>query len=78
MVEHEFHRCHEDDCKVCLAELLLCEVCGGAEASLPAECPGRRMSVDEMDAVQAGDLQYAAGEWFNPRMAGTCDEALGG
>jgi hypothetical protein len=44
-------------------DLFLCTVCGGAEASLPTECPGRKMTSMEEDAVQAGKIDFKNGEW---------------
>lgn len=41
----------------------MCAVCGGAEASLPTECPGRRMTPDEDCRVSYGLLDYYDGRW---------------
>lgn len=43
-----------DRCQACV--LSLCKVCNGAEASLPAECPGRKMTTE-------GTLDFKDGEW---------------
>lgn len=51
-------------------ELFYCGVCGGAEASLPAECPGRRMTSAEEGRVQAGALDFRRGEWVLGRTRG--------
>lgn len=45
-----------------------CTVCGGGEGSLPAECPGARMTADEQDAVYAGQLEYVRGRWWAPKV----------
>lgn len=45
-----------DNCTACV--LALCTTCGGAEASLPTDCPQRRMSALEEDEVQAGLLDF--------------------
>jgi hypothetical protein len=51
---HDLHtKCDDDTCIVCLGGLSLCSVCGGAEAALPTDCPGRRMTGDELYAIQA-------------------------
>lgn len=42
--------------------LASCTVCGGGESSLPTDCPGRRMTADEMDAVSAGRIQFKSGK----------------
>jgi len=44
-------------------DLAHCKVCGGAEATLPAECPGRRMTAAEQLSVQRGTLDFRAGVW---------------
>lgn len=51
------------NCPICDGGLALCKVCGGAEASLPSECPGRRMSPEEQEGVQAGRLDFKGGQW---------------
>jgi hypothetical protein len=57
-------RCDRDHgCPICDGGLALCTVCGGAEASLPHECPGYRMTADQEDAVQAGTLDFRNGDW---------------
>lgn len=40
-----------------------CPRCGGAEGSLPTECPGQRMHHLEEQRVYAGHLDYRAGRW---------------
>jgi hypothetical protein len=61
-------------CNFCC--LYICSVCGGLEAALPEDCPGRRMTNDEMDAVQAGRLDFVHGRWVGARVArmGTPEE----
>ena len=63
-MDHDLHKCHEDDCKICLGDLASCDTCGGAEAALPTDCPGKRMDGDTLDAVQAGDIDYKDGKWL--------------
>ena len=38
--------------------LALCKVCGGAEASLPTNCPGRKLTWNEMEMITAGKLNF--------------------
>ncbi len=40
-----------------------CPVCGGAEGSLPSECPGARMPRLLEQRVYAGSLDFAGGRW---------------
>lgn len=58
--------CHTNDeesdrCQACV--LSLCLVCGGAEATLPSECPGRDLTNEEEDAIEAQRLDYEGGQW---------------
>lgn len=39
--------------------LALCRVCGGAEASLPRDCPQRKLTGDELDQIQAGNWNFS-------------------
>lgn len=45
----------------------LCKVCGGAEAALPTECPGVRLTPEQLDEVQAGRLDFRGGSWTRLR-----------
>lgn len=70
-MKHSLHQCDDEDCPVCLGGLAWCTVCGGGEASLPSECPGRKMTDAEEDAVQDGRLDFVIvdfgrGEWVDP------------
>ena len=49
----------------CAGGIYLCDVCGGAEGSLPTDCPGRRMDHDEERQVYAGllDFRVDCGGW---------------
>lgn len=38
--------------------LSLCRVCGGAECSLPTNCPGRCLTLKESDLICAGELDF--------------------
>lgn len=55
---HKLHKCNEPTCTVCNGGLSLCETCGGAEASLPNACPGRKMSSIEQNMVQSRELNF--------------------
>lgn len=64
---HVLDKCEPNcgGCHYCLGGLALCTVCGGAEASLPTDCPGVRMGEDRAAEVQAGRLDFVRGEWIN-------------
>jgi hypothetical protein len=55
--------CSRPRCHFCEGGLILCTVCNGAEGELPADCPGRPMTREEMLAVQAGKLDFHNGVW---------------
>lgn len=45
--------------------LFVCDICNGAEGSLPTHCPGRRMTEEEEKLVFNGSLDYQNGKWIN-------------
>lgn len=49
-MNHEFYE-REDG-------LMHCKICGGAEGSLPTNCPGKRMAGEEQNAIYDGQLDY--------------------
>ena len=63
MMDHDLHKCDNPECRVCSGSLALCETCGGAEASMPTDCPGVRMTGDQEDEIVAGKLDFVDGEW---------------
>lgn len=40
-----------------------CQVCNGAEGSLPTDCPGDKMSAETEEAVYAGKIDFVGGAW---------------
>lgn len=57
-------RCETRHCRYCDGGLFECTVCGGAEGALPEECPGRRLTSDEMDEIYGGRLDFRNGRWW--------------
>jgi len=55
-MKHDFHE--RDD------GLQHCKVCNGAEASLPTECPGVKMTESQQDLVQNGYIDYVRSQWM--------------
>jgi hypothetical protein len=47
----------------CEGGLFACAVCASFEGATTDDCPGRRMTAEESDAVYAGELNFRAGEW---------------
>jgi hypothetical protein len=60
---HVQHKCSDENCVVCNGGLSLCKVCGGAESSMPTECPGAKMTPEQAAAVQAGTIDFQGGQW---------------
>ncbi len=50
-------------CNICDGGLALCMVCGGAEGSLPTECPGIRMTNQQEEEVYKKELDFVDGAW---------------
>lgn len=50
-------------CIFCDGGLSACSVCNAFEGAWPDECPGVRMSSEQIEAVYDGTLNYRAGEW---------------
>jgi hypothetical protein len=42
----------------CDGGLALCKTCGGAEADLPTDCPGRGLTDDERTGIETGALDF--------------------
>jgi len=61
---HTWHKCNEHDCIVCNGGLGWCTVCGGAEADLPRDCPGTRMTEEQKISVRNEDLDFYRGRWW--------------
>jgi hypothetical protein len=60
----ETHNCNNDAvCPICDGGLSVCSVCGGAEGSMPTECPGFMMSPVEAQAVYKGEIDFRNGAW---------------
>lgn len=56
---HEGHVYHDRE-----DGLAHCKVCNGAEGSLPTQCPQRKMTEVEADAVYAAQLDYRDNHWM--------------
>lgn len=75
MMKHVLHdwTSHKNDdgpdrmnnCPICNSGLASCVVCGGAESCMPRDCPGRRMTEEEKNAVTAGNLDFRDGQWWD-------------
>lgn len=55
------------ECMTCAGGLALCVVCGGAEGSMPTDCPGCAMEPEVAEAVYAGEVDYDAREGWVQR-----------
>ncbi len=67
MTKHTLYKCPPEcdhpHCPICEGGLALCIVCGGAEGSLPTDCPGYKMSQTQEDNVFNKTLDFINGEW---------------
>lgn len=63
-LETHVPECEVPHCNICDGGLAYCKVCGGAEASLPTECPGERMSSQTADDVMACRMDFKGGRWI--------------
>lgn len=52
-------------CQFCDGGLAYCTVCGGGEAELPTDCPGRRMTDLLRERVAAGMLDFVGSRWVD-------------
>lgn len=57
---HHMYRCPPSckGCCICEGGLFLCTRCGGAEGSLPTDCPGHEMGEAEHDAIMGNRMDY--------------------
>jgi hypothetical protein len=55
--------CLRDYCLFCRGRLLACTRCGALGTVWPDECPGRQMSMHEVDEINAGRLNYRDETW---------------
>jgi hypothetical protein len=63
-MEHKYHKCNDNECRICNGGLADCEVCNGAEGSLTTECCGRPLSSREQERIYKGFLDYKDGQWI--------------
>lgn len=56
-------RCGGGLCHYCTGGLASCEVCGGAEGTLPTDCPGAPMSQVVQERVYQAQSDYVDGKW---------------
>ncbi len=58
---HLYAHCTREECygcHLCAGGLAVCQTCGGAEGSLPTDCPREWMGAEREEAVYAGLLDY--------------------
>lgn len=72
---HDWYKCpdslnmngedvHPSRCKFCDGGLGWCRVCGGGEAELTKDCPGRKTTGRERELVIQGRLNFVGGRWI--------------
>ncbi len=60
-VEHK--DCATDHCNICEGGLVVCEVCGCVEGSLPTDCPGYKCYITHGDRIYKGEIDFIEGKW---------------
>lgn len=58
---HHWARCTKVEClgcHLCHGGLAVCTTCGGLEGALTSDCPGERMTTDQVDDVYEGLIDY--------------------
>ena len=57
---HKLHKCDAtcEGCPVCEGGLAMCDTCGGAEGSMPTDCPQRPMTLEEWEAVYRDEIDF--------------------
>ena len=73
--EHRYHgspgyacRAESDPslmCGICMGGLRSCDICKGAEAGLPTQCPGRALTDGEMVGISDKVLDFRRGAWVS-------------
>lgn len=54
-------------CMFCQGGLFACTVCDGLEGALTTQCPGRKLSADEIDDVYALKMDFNHNMWWVPQ-----------
>lgn len=49
-------------------ELFMCAVCGGAEGTLPSECPGRLLTQEEEDGIYHKGWNFKNDQWMKGKL----------
>lgn len=64
-MQHKREICSNLDCGgTCFTcTLWCCSVCGGAEASLTKECPGRQLTIEESAEIIDGKIDFVNDGW---------------
>lgn len=61
-------------CMFCQGGLSACTVCGGLEGALTTQCPGRKLSEEEIDLVYAQQIDFNQHRWWKFDEAKTSDQ----
>lgn len=64
MNQHVQHKCDNPECYSCAYGVFECEVCCGVGTTLTVECCGRKLTWEELGAIDRSELEYARGKWM--------------
>lgn len=79
MRDHVAYECDKAcmyPCMFCQGGLFECINCHSFEDATTSECPGYRMTQDQIDRVYAGKLDYRDGRWIEAA-SGSCSSHYG-
>lgn len=51
------------NCMFCHGGLFACSRCGCCEGATTTECPGVKLSMQQLDDIYAGKLDFKGGQW---------------
>lgn len=56
---HKYHKCEKGctGCRFCEHGILWCEICDAVEGQLLTYCPGRKLSVETLEACYSGKVK---------------------
>lgn len=66
-VRYEHVNCRNETCGYCLGGLFTCAVCGASEGELPTDCPGVKMTTQQLDETYRGLLNYKGTKWVRSK-----------
>lgn len=57
--------CSNPHCQFCMGGLFACKVCGSFEGATTNDCPGVQLTMEQAEAVYAGEIDFRDGHWID-------------